>query len=35
MVQDVVNEPDPQRRGEVIAELFTEDVVCTDPELCT
>lgn len=32
MVQDVFNEPDPQRRAAVIAELFTEDVEFTDPE---
>jgi hypothetical protein len=31
MVQDVFNEPDAQRRSAVIAELFTEDVVFTDP----
>lgn len=31
MVQEVFNEPDPARRGAVIAEVFTEDVVFTDP----
>ena len=32
MVQEVFNEADPQRRAEVITELFTEDVVFTDPD---
>jgi hypothetical protein len=32
MVQDVFNEPDPQQRAAVIAEIFTEDVVFTDAE---
>jgi hypothetical protein len=31
MVQGVFNEPDPQRRAAVIGEVFTEDVVFTDP----
>jgi hypothetical protein len=32
MIQQVFNEPDPARRAEVIAELFTQDVVFTDGE---
>ncbi|MEV0952100.1 nuclear transport factor 2 family protein [Promicromonospora sp. NPDC050249] len=32
MIQQVFNEPDPARRAEVIAELFTEDVVFADGE---
>jgi hypothetical protein len=32
MVQGVFNEPDPQRREAVIAEVFTADVVFTDAE---
>jgi hypothetical protein len=32
MVQGVFNEPDPQRRTEVIAEVFTADVVFVDAE---
>jgi SnoaL-like domain len=32
MVQEVFNEVDPERRAAVIAELFTEDVVFTDPD---
>lgn len=31
MVQEVFNEPDPGRRAVVIGEIFTEDVVFTDP----
>jgi hypothetical protein len=31
MVQEVFNEPDADRRAAVIAEVFTEDVVFTDP----
>ena len=33
MVQDVFNEPDAQRRSVMIAELFTEDVVFSDPQM--
>ena len=32
MIEGVFNEPDPQRRAAVIAEVFTEDVVFTDAE---
>lgn len=32
MLQGVFNEPDPERRAAVIAEVFTEDVVFTDAE---
>ncbi|GAA4311951.1 hypothetical protein GCM10023162_17640 [Klenkia terrae] len=32
MISGVFNEPDPQRRGSVIAEVFTEDVVFSDAE---
>ena len=32
MVQGVFNEPDPQRREAVIAEVFSEDVVFADAE---
>jgi hypothetical protein len=32
MVQQVFNEPDPAHRAEVIADVFTEDVVFTDGE---
>ena len=32
MVRQVFNEPDPQRRAAVIAELFTDDVVFVDGE---
>jgi SnoaL-like domain len=32
MVQEVFNEPDPQRRAAVIAEIFAEDVVFVDPD---
>ena len=32
MVRQVFNEPDPQRRAAVIAELFTADVVFVDGE---
>ena len=32
MVQEVFNEPDPQRRAAAIAEVFTEDVVFVDAE---
>jgi hypothetical protein len=32
MVQGVFNEPDPRRRAEVIAEVFTPDVVFVDGE---
>jgi hypothetical protein len=32
MHQEVFNEQDPQRRAAAIAEVFTEDVVFTDPE---
>jgi len=33
MLQDVFNEADAERRSTVIDELFTEDVVFTDPEM--
>jgi hypothetical protein len=33
MLQDVFNEPDAERRSAVIVELFTEDIVFTDPEM--
>jgi hypothetical protein len=32
MLQGVFNEPDPQRRAEVIAEVFSADVVFVDGE---
>jgi SnoaL-like domain len=32
MVEGVFNEPDPARREAVIAEVFAEDVVFTDPD---
>jgi SnoaL-like domain len=32
MLQGVFNEPDPQRRAAVIAEVFTEDAVFADAE---
>lgn len=32
MLQEVFNEPDTARRDTVIAEVFAEDVVFTDPE---
>jgi hypothetical protein len=32
MIQQVFNEPDPQRRAEAITGLFTEDIVFTDRE---
>lgn len=32
MLFEVFNEADPQRRASVIAEVFSEDVVFTDPE---
>ncbi len=32
MLQGVFNEPDPQRRAEVIAEVFSADVVFVDAE---
>lgn len=32
MHQEVFNEQDPQRRAAAIAEVFSEDVVFTDPE---
>jgi hypothetical protein len=32
MLQGVFNEPDPQRRAEVIAEVFSADVVFVDDE---
>jgi len=33
MLQEVFNEPDAGRRVSVIAEVFAEDVVFTDPEM--
>lgn len=33
MLQDVFNEPDAARRVSVIAEVFADDVVFTDPEM--
>ena len=33
MVQGVFNEPDVTRRTAMIAEVFTDDVVFTDPEM--
>jgi hypothetical protein len=33
MLQDVFNEPHPERRSAAIAEIFTEDVVFTDPQM--
>ena len=35
MVQEVFNEPDPQRRAAAIAEVFTEDAVFVDGERTT
>lgn len=32
MIDDVFNEPDPQRRAAAIAEVFTDDVVFADPD---
>ena len=32
MVQEVFNQPDPQRRATAIAEVFTEDAVFVDAE---
>ena len=32
MLQEVFNEPDPERRATAIAEVFSADVVFTDPE---
>lgn len=32
MIRDVFNEPDAERRAGVIGELFSEDVVFTDPD---
>ena len=32
MIDDVFNQPDPQRRAAAIAEVFSDDVVFTDPD---